>query len=122
MSDISDIDPNIRGMAAMLDRIGMVTKSSCGGHANPKPGQAKEGEWYVCFILPAGDQYSYSVAYLIRLFTALQVKGVNLEIKFDGGYPICFLRGAGSDPQEIYNTLWKQVDQDLAAQGQEGQP
>lgn len=45
-------DPNMDRLVAALNGCpGIHTLSSCGGHADPEPGHAPEGEFNVCFTV-----------------------------------------------------------------------
>jgi hypothetical protein len=51
-SEGPNLDPNMERLVAVLnDCPGICTLSSCGGHANPEPGHAPEGEFNVCFTV-----------------------------------------------------------------------
>lgn len=51
-SEELNLDPNMKRLVAALNGCrGIHTFSSCGGHADPDPGHAPQGEFNVCFTV-----------------------------------------------------------------------
>ena len=62
MSEVpyEEIDEPVRGLVRLLnEELGLVTIGSCGGHENPRRGQAPEGEFWVSIEVPSNvDEWS----------------------------------------------------------------
>jgi len=78
-----NLDENIVPLVLELARLpGIITTSSCGGHASPRPnsGQYPAGEWFVSFT---ATRDAAGLATLIRVLSV--AKDVELEIEWPGG-------------------------------------
>lgn len=65
---VADLDPNIVGLVDALNSFkGVITVGSCGGHADPGPGQRPLGAWTVTFKVAADDHGWRSIEFLAWL-------------------------------------------------------
>jgi len=60
--DYALLDSNLVWLVRVLNALpGVVTTSSCGGHAEPRLDQWAEGNWYVAFELPRVTEEAWFV-------------------------------------------------------------
>ena len=101
------LDANIVNLLKPLNSIPwLVTLESCGGHPDPKPGQAGEGEWMVVLQFELDAQGWRTLAFLT--LAAETTPGVWLLPRFfkEGGRGLAFvLAGSRTDPDRFAQKL-----------------
>jgi hypothetical protein len=66
--EIPDLDPNIRALVAVLNSFETIhTTGSCGGHADPGPGQDPQDVWSVTFDVDHSEEGWVALEWLVWL-------------------------------------------------------
>jgi hypothetical protein len=104
------IEANVATLVAAVSCVpGTYTFSSCGGHKNPRPGEAGPDEFYVCFTVPQNAQGWRALELLAY---ALIVEDVSLKAWCNNDEPLpgslAFeIKGVnGADPDEAADAIY----------------
>src|SRR5690349_10053619 len=105
-----EIDLRVRSLVTALNRIrGVGTFSSCGGHAEPQPGQAGADSFYVCFVVERTSHGEIGIARIRRAVSATDPKRISVtaEPDEDGTETMAFqIAGRdGADPGALAQAL-----------------